>query len=140
MSKLLNLENLCSYADNAFGENNWSYTITNQVIDYVDETETTIAISCTTSTKFYVTNNLCRESIGTSTIVSDDKLNTFRQVRQTSFRESLQNTLMFFKKIRSEIEKREQRLQKQKEMQELWRAKNLEISRKDLKDMESDII
>ncbi|KAH0552074.1 hypothetical protein KQX54_005219 [Cotesia glomerata] len=105
MSKLLNLENLCSYADNAFGENNWSYTITNQVIDYVDETETTIAISCTTSTKFYVTNNLCRESIGTSTIVSDDKLNAFRQVRQTSFRESLQKYIDVFKKIRSEIEK-----------------------------------
>ncbi|KAH0567943.1 hypothetical protein KQX54_016473 [Cotesia glomerata] len=93
-------------------------------LDYVSETEETMEISCTTATKFFIRNGPFKESIGTCSQVFNNKLYAFGSIRQLSLRQSLENTLLSFPEVKPLMEK-SKRLQKQKEMKELWAAKTI---------------
>lgn len=97
---------LLSLADKIFGEAEWSHSVTNQTLDFVDSVMNSYVVGCCTFVKIQLCSGIFHEDMGYSTKEGSVKGEVIHCARLASYNDALIKTLCSFGgKIKIEVEK-----------------------------------
>ncbi|KAK2587432.1 hypothetical protein KPH14_003142 [Odynerus spinipes] len=97
---------LLSLANQIFGEEKWSHSVTSQTLDFVDSVWNSYAVGCCTFVKIQLCSGIFHEDIGYSTKEGSVKGEVIHCARLASYNDALTKALLSFGgKIKTEVEK-----------------------------------
>lgn len=97
---------LLSLANQIFGEEKWSHSVTSQTLDFVDSVWNSYVVGCCTFVKIQLSNGIFHEDVGYSTKEGPIKGEVIHCARLASYNDALTKALSSFGgKIKIEVEK-----------------------------------
>ncbi|XP_003427490.1 DNA repair and recombination protein rhm52 [Nasonia vitripennis] len=87
---------LIDTANNVFGNNNWSHSITNQTVDFVDYIAGKYHAGCATTVRVQLENGIFHEGMGYSHLEGSSKGSALQKVRLDSFNMALKQVFLCF--------------------------------------------